>query len=59
MRKMEYIFEMKSEKLVEEINKIYQKAERIGYKIISTQIVKEPMGGFFAYIDYETRSDKK
>ena len=59
MRNMEYIFEMKSEKLVEEINKMYQKAEKLGYQIISTQIVKEPMAGFFAYIDYETKPDKK
>lgn len=54
MRKMEMIYNSNDNKLVEEINKMYQKAEKLGYKIISTQIIKEPMSIFWAFIEYET-----
>ena len=54
MRKMEMIYESKAEELTKKINEIYQKAEKFGYQIISTQIIKEPMSIFTAFIDYET-----
>ena len=54
MRKMEVIYNKNENKLVEEINKMYQKAEKLGYQIISTQIIKEPASGFNAFIEYET-----
>ena len=54
MRKMEVIYDNNDEKLVEEINNMYRKAEKLGYQIISTQIIKEPMAGYHAFIEYET-----
>lgn len=54
MRKMEVIYNKNEYKLVEEINNMYQKAEKIGYRIISTQIIKEPASGFNAFIEYDT-----
>lgn len=54
MRKMEFIYNTQDNKLVEEINHMYQKAEKLGYKIICTQIIKEPMAGFRAFVEYET-----
>lgn len=58
MRKMEVIYNKDEYKLVEEINKMYQKAEKLGYHIISTQIIKEPMAGYNAFIEYETKVKK-
>ena len=55
MRKMEVIYESEAEKLTKRINEMYQKAEKLGYQIISTQIIKEPMSIFTAFIDYETK----
>ena len=55
MRKMEMIYESVAEKLTKRINEMYQKAEKLGYKIVSTQIIKEPMSGFFAFVEYEKK----
>ena len=55
MRKMEMIYESEAEKLTKRINEMYQKAGKLGYKKISTQIIKEPMSIFFAFIEYETK----
>lgn len=59
MRKIEVIYNKHETKLVEEINKIYQKAEKLGYQIMSNQIIKEPCSGFYSFIEYETRPLKK
>lgn len=53
MRKMEMIYESEAEKLTKRINEMYQKAEKLRYRIISTQIIKEPMSGFIAFVEYE------
>lgn len=55
MRKMEVIYNKNEYKLVEEINKMYQKAEKFGYRIITTHLIKEPVSGFYAFIEYETK----
>lgn len=59
MRKMEVIYRKDEHELVKEVNNMFQKAERIGYRIIATHIIKEPMAGYNAFIEYETNSDKK
>lgn len=58
MRKMEVIYESTSEKLTKRINEMFQKAEKLGYQIICTHIIKEPMSGFNAFIEYETNTKK-
>lgn len=59
MRKLQVIYSSNEKKLMELVNNYFAKAEEVGYPILSTTFVKEPFGGHFAYIEYETIPQKK
>ena len=53
MRKMMRLVHDDDRELVVQINNAYQKLEKAGYKIISTQIIKSMYTKFVAFIEYE------
>ena len=55
MRKLLVIYGKDTDKLTELVNNCFKKAEEIGSVIVSTSYVKEPFGGHYAYIEYETK----
>lgn len=59
MRKLQVIYEFKEDKLMEHVNNFFLKCDHAGYPILSTHYVKEPCGGHYAYIEYETKPNKK
>lgn len=54
MRKMTRLTQKDDRVLVKEINELYQRLEKSGCRIISTQIVKDIYINFVAFIEYET-----
>lgn len=59
MRKLQVIYGSNEKKLMELVNNYFEKAQEIGYPILSTNYVKEPFGGHYAYIEYETQPQTK
>ncbi len=59
MRKMARLTQKDDRDLVKEINDLYQKLEKNGCRIISTQIVKDVYINFVAFIEYETTAMTK
>lgn len=59
MRKLIVIYGKDTKKLTVLVNNCFQKAQEIGNTIVSTSYVKEPFGGHYAYIEYETTPQKK
>lgn len=59
MRKLVVIYGKDTEKLTELVNNCFKKAHEIGNSIVSTSYAKEPSGGHYAYIEYETTPQKK
>lgn len=59
MRKLLVIYGKDTDTLTELVNNCFQKAQEIGNNIVSTSYVKEPFGGHYAYIEYETEPSKK
>lgn len=59
MRKLLVIYAKDTDKLTELVNNCFKKAEEIGSVIVATSYVKEPFGGHYAYIEYETQPSNK